>query len=122
MQQVINKAVTEDGLLNAMQAFPRVQKVYEATTTVDGDSSQEIRQRIINYATNPAPDTLGLLPEAFQTYIQKVVEESYKVTDRDIKDLQNSGYSEDFVFEITVAASLGAGLRRFRSGIEALTK
>ena len=122
MQEVINQAMADNGLLSTMQAFPRVHKVYEATTRVEGDSSQEIRQRIINYATNPSPDTLRLLPQALQPYIQKVVEESYKVTDRDIKELQNSGYSEDFVFEITVTASLGSGLRRFRAGIDALSK
>lgn len=120
-QEATNQAVSEDRLSNAMQTFPRVQDVYEATSTVEGDSSTEIRQRIINYANNPTQEALQILPKAFQAYIHKVVEESHKVTDRDIKRLQDSGYSEDFVFEITVAASLGSGLRRFRAGIEALS-
>lgn len=121
-QEATNKVLSDDRLLSAMQAFPRVHDVYEATTTVEGDSSTEIRQRIVNYASDPGPEALQTLPESLQLYVQKVVAESHKVTDRDIKGLQNSGYSEDFVFEITVAASLGSGLRRFRAGIDALTK
>lgn len=121
-QEVTSQAVSEDRLLDAMQTFPHVQDVYEATSTVEGDSSTEIRQRIINYADHPTREALQILPKALQGYIHKVVEESHKVTDRDIKRLQDSGYSEDFVFEITVVASLGSGLRRFRAGIEALSE
>lgn len=121
-QDAINQTLTGNSLLNAIQAFPHVHDVYEATTTVAGDSSAEIRQRIVNYANNPTPEALQTLPEALQDYVQKVVAESHKVTDRDISELRNAGYSEDFVFEITVAASLGSGLRRFRAGIDALTK
>jgi alkylhydroperoxidase family enzyme len=52
--------------------------------------------------------------------VAKVREESYKVTDSDIEDLLASGFTEDEVFEITVAAALGAAKRRLDAGLRAM--
>ena len=54
--------------------------------------------------------TSGPLAEPMQSYAAKVRDESYRVTDADVAELRAAGLSEDEVFEITVAAALGAGV------------
>ena len=55
---------------------------------------------------------LGDLPEAVRSYVAKVHDHAYKVTDDDVAALLAAGYSEDEVFELTAAAAVGAGLQR----------
>jgi hypothetical protein len=42
------------------------------------------------------------------------------VTDADVAALQRDGHSDDALFEITVAAAVGAALLRLERGMEAL--
>lgn len=53
-------------------------------------------------------------------YVDKVRQHAYRVTDEDLATLRRSGLSEDMIFEVTVAAALGAGLVRLRVGLAAL--
>lgn len=62
----------------------------------------------------------GEVPEILQVYVDKIALHAYKVTDEDIKALQQAGYSEDAIFEITLSAALGAGMARLERGHEAL--
>lgn len=112
----------EQSLHTVMQAIPNVMSVYKAVTSSAGESTTELRQGIMNYAINPTPELLHELPETLQSFVHKVAEESYKVTDHDIHGLRESGYPDDFIFEITSTAATGAALRRFRAGIEALAE
>lgn len=60
------------------------------------------------------------VPPALASYIEKVDKHAYKITDEDIQALLEAGYSEDQIFEATVAAALGAGMKRLRAGLVAL--
>ena len=60
------------------------------------------------------------LPDDISAYVDKVVHHAYKVTDADVDGLKAAGYSEDAVFEITVAAAVGAGVRRYEAGVNAM--
>lgn len=60
------------------------------------------------------------IPPALAEYIQKVNLHAYKVTDEDIEALRRAGLTEDQIFEATVSAALGAGLKRLRAGLDAL--
>jgi alkylhydroperoxidase family enzyme len=51
-------------------------------------------------------------PEAMAPYLAKVHERAYTVTDADVAGLTDAGLSEDEIFEQTVAAAIGEGLRR----------
>jgi alkylhydroperoxidase family enzyme len=62
----------------------------------------------------------GPIPEALAGYVDKVVRHAYQVTDEDVARLRQAGYSEDAIFEITVAAALGAGMGRLERGLRAL--
>ena len=59
-------------------------------------------------------------PPEFATYLEKVRLHAYKVTDRDIEELKAAGFSEDEIFEQTVAASVAAGLERLDAGLGTL--
>ena len=61
------------------------------------------------------------LPPALTPYVDKVARHAYQVTDADIIALRRAGHSEDAVFEITIAAALGAALGRLERGLAALS-
>ena len=65
-------------------------------------------------AAAPAP------PAAMAPYLDKVRERAYTVTDADVDALRDAGLSEDEVFEHTVAAAIGEGLRRLDRATEAM--
>jgi len=46
------------------------------------------------------------------SYIRKVAEHAYEITDEDIASLHAADYTDDEIFEATVSAALGAGLFR----------
>jgi alkylhydroperoxidase family enzyme len=60
------------------------------------------------------------VPEALAEYVQKVRVNAYLVTDQDVDELRRSGYSEDQIFELTVAAAYGAARDRLDTALEAM--
>jgi AhpD family alkylhydroperoxidase len=62
----------------------------------------------------------GPLPEPWRSYAATVRDASHRVTDTDVDRLTAAGYSEDQIFEVTVAAAVGAALRSFDAGRTAL--
>ena len=60
------------------------------------------------------------LPEPWQAYAAAVRDASYTITDSDIDKLLAAGPTEDQVFEVTVAAAVGAALDSFDAGMSAL--
>jgi hypothetical protein len=51
-------------------------------------------------------------PDAMTPYLAKVRERAYDIGDEDVDALKAAGFSEDEIFEQTVAAAIGEGLRR----------
>ena len=60
------------------------------------------------------------LPAPFGDYAAKVQEASERITDRDVQALLQGGCTQDAVFELTVAAALGAAMRRLEAGLRPL--
>ena len=60
------------------------------------------------------------IPSELESYVHKVALYAYKVTDEDVEELKARGYSEDEIFEITIAAAFGAGLARIEKGFGVL--
>lgn len=56
------------------------------------------------------------LPTELDDYVRKVALRATAVTDGDVAALRAAGYPENAVFELTVAAALGAGLARLERG------
>jgi alkylhydroperoxidase family enzyme len=55
-------------------------------------------------ALQPAP--------GMETYLEKVRTRAFTVTDRDVEALEQAGFSEDEIFEQTVAVAVAEGFRR----------
>jgi len=59
-------------------------------------------------------------PEALESYLRKVHERAYTVTDGDVEALKAAGFTEDEIFEQTVSAAVGAGLDRLERALRTL--
>ena len=61
------------------------------------------------------------VPADLRPLIEKIHKHAYKVTDDDVARVQ-AKYGDDQMFEIIVAAALGASRKRLLAGLEALDK
>ena len=100
----------------------KVQKVVAALLTGPAICAPALRQSIEAYAARLAGSARDAqeIPGALAAYVDKVTSCAYKITDEDVQGLKEAGYSEDAIFEITLCASLGAGLARLERGLLAL--
>jgi alkylhydroperoxidase family enzyme len=62
------------------------------------------------------------LAEPLSGYVEKLRLHAYRVQDDDIERVHDAGYSEDQIFEVTIATALGAGDARLRAGLSALNE
>ena len=91
-----------------------------------GDVVADLRHAVLDApaTTDPALRAAAAagdpLPEPWQSYAATVRDASYRITDTDMDRLTAAGYSEDQIFEVTVAAAVGAALRSFDAGMSAL--
>jgi alkylhydroperoxidase family enzyme len=60
------------------------------------------------------------VPQELEAWVAKVRDRAYATTDADVEALRLAGYSEDEIFEATVAVAVGTGLVRFEAGMRAL--
>lgn len=79
----------------------------------DGRATREMRRA----AASEADDGLPL--EA-RPVIAKIRRHAYKVTDEDVAALRAAGLSEDQIYELTIAASIGVAERRLARAKEVL--
>jgi hypothetical protein len=63
---------------------------------------------------DPLPDPLA------QGYVETLRRHAYKLTDRHLEELAQAGWTDDQIFELTVAAAFGAAKRRLDAGLHAL--
>ena len=71
-------------------------------------------------ALRSAAATGNPLPEPWNSYATTVRDASHRVTDADIEHLAATGHSADEIFEITVAAAVGAALASLDAGLHAM--
>jgi AhpD family alkylhydroperoxidase len=95
-------------------------------TARHGDAAQNLRHAVLNApaTTDPALRAAaaagGPLPPPWQSYATTVRDASYEITGTDIDRLTAAGHTEDEIFEVTVAAAVGAATRGFDVGRDAL--
>lgn len=58
------------------------------------------------------------LPPVLAAFIEKVHTRAFAMTDDDVRDVLNAGYSEDQIFEAVVSAALGASRSRYEHALE----
>ncbi len=99
--------------------YPRYLEHMTRTTHAVLDSAGAARPEVRWAAFHRRLDEL---PADLRTYVSKVAQHAYRVTDEDVEALKRAGYSEDVIFEITVSASLGAAIMRLERGLIALAE
>ncbi|MEA2466735.1 MAG: hypothetical protein QOJ57_861 [Thermoleophilaceae bacterium] len=72
-----------------------------------------------NGAPHPRDDGLG---EAASALVEKVARHAYRITGEDIAAAAAEGLSDDELFDLVVAAALGAGLTRRTAGLAAVAR
>lgn len=92
------------------------QRLVDALLDTPADTEQTLRRAVLERSGG---DRDGV-PATLRTYVDKVANHAYRVTDQDVAALQAAGLSDDAIFEITVAAAVGAAMHRLRRGMAAL--
>jgi alkylhydroperoxidase family enzyme len=100
-----------------------MERVAEAVLRTPGDLDLGVRDAIEARAaelggreSGPGPE----VPEDLRAYVEKVARHAYKVVDGDVEELRAAGYSEDAIFEATLASALGAARSRLERGLAAV--
>jgi len=93
-----------------------MERVAEAILRTPGDTDPELRSAVEEYAAGRD----AAVPEDLRPYLDKVARNAYKVTDGDVEQLREAGYSDDTIFELTLAAALGAAQARLDAGLRAM--
>jgi hypothetical protein len=62
------------------------------------------------------------IPSVLERYLDKVLHDAHQVSDADVRALEQGGYSDDAIFELTLSVALGAALGRLDCGLRALYK
>lgn len=91
----------------------KMKRLVERVLNAPGELDPGARRAILEERTDGVPP--ALLP-----YLDKVAHRAWTVTDEDVEALRRAGVSEDQIFEATVTAAVGAGLKRLRAGLAAL--
>ncbi|MBV8160967.1 MAG: hypothetical protein JO265_08600 [Acidimicrobiia bacterium] len=60
------------------------------------------------------------LSDSMSIYVDNVHRHAYKIIDRDVDALRAEGLEDDQVFELTIAAAVGAGLERLDAAHRAM--
>ena len=79
----------------------------------DGKASPELRARAFSNADIPTP---------LQALIGKVATRPAQVTDADVAAAKASGFTEDQIFELVIAAAVGQSARLYEAGLAALAE
>lgn len=85
----------------------------EHVQTAPGRLPVSVRQEVFRLAGGHAPVTRNEtepaeVPADLASFVSDVADRSYGVTDGQIAELRDAGYSEDQIFEVVVVAAVGA--------------
>lgn len=100
-----------------------VERLRQAVLSGRGTTEAALRQAVEQRAAVAAGrkgEASGSIPPELADFVDKVIHRAWQITDEDIERLQRAGYSEDAIFELTIAAALGAGTGRLERGLAAL--
>jgi len=88
----------------------KMTRLRHAVTSSPASLPAVVRQTIIEGRNISGP--LG-------SFVRKVAEHAYQITDDDVAALHAANYNDDEIFEATVSAALGAGLFRLECVLRA---
>jgi alkylhydroperoxidase family enzyme len=88
-----------------------------------GESAPSLRRAVMKraHAASRLSEAKEKLPDALVPYVEKVAERPATVDERDLQTLRESGLSDEQIFELTIAAAMGASLARYERGLSLLS-
>ena len=100
----------------------QTKRLADAVLHTPGDTDPALRAAVEAHAASLGgrEGTVPELPDELVPYVEKVALHAYKVVDADVDRLRDAGYSEDAIFELTLAAALGAAQARLEAGLAAM--
>lgn len=100
-----------------------VERLRQSVLSGRGTTEAALRQAVearAAVAGGRKGEAAGSIPPELADFVDKVVRHAWQVTDEDVERLKRAGYSEDAIFELTIAAAVGAGMGRLERGLAAL--
>ena len=91
--------------------FEKMEKLRRSVLEGPGSLEPSLRQAAAANSGVPGP---------LAAFVDKIHRHAYKITERDLAELRNAGYTEDQIFELTVSTATGAALKRLHRGLEAI--
>ena len=101
---------------NSSRLFERLLTI---PLSAKGVTPAETRAEVADRAGAPPSEGSGS-PSALDRYLDKVAHAPYKVTDEDWQSMRQEGLADEAIFELTLAAALGAARHRLNVGLAAL--
>src|SRR5215510_1503391 len=102
-----------------MRYTPYQKRLAESVLSAPGATPESVRRAVLERAQETLGGKDGV-PADLSRYADLVAKHAYKVTDGDVAALQRGGQSDDAIFEVTVAAAVGAAMHRLQRGMAAL--
>jgi hypothetical protein len=109
----------------------KLQELVESVLESPGDSEPAMRKLVADRAARSggrpskakswAP-TEKSPPTEMAQWTEKVALHAYRTTDEDVANLRAAGWTEDAIFELTVATALGAAVGRFERAMSVLNE
>ncbi|MCG8349593.1 MAG: hypothetical protein MI924_17645 [Chloroflexales bacterium] len=101
---------------------PEVDRLRHHVLHQAGSSPPELRQAVEAFvaAGSGGERDEQPIPADLQRYIEKLALYAYKITDEDMTRLKAAGYSEEAIFELTIAGAVGAAYARLEKGLQLL--
>jgi alkylhydroperoxidase family enzyme len=93
-----------------------LQDAIDALLGQPGTTDSKLRQVVLEHARSGD----GQVPEVLCDFVEKIAARPWTVSDEDFARLRDAGFSDDQLYELTLACALGAGLQRFDAGLRAL--
>jgi hypothetical protein len=102
-------------------------RLVDSVLATPGHAASELRRAVLERAArlggrhgSGGSEARDGVPAPLASYVDKVALHAHRITDEDLTALQQAGNSDDVLFEVTVAAALGAALGRLERGLSAL--
>ena len=95
------------------------ERLLASVLKTSGAAPESLRRAVLERTQERRHESDDLAPPVMH-YVDTVARHAYNVTDADIAALQQAGHSDDSIFEITVAAAVGAAIHRLNRGMAAL--
>ena len=100
----------------------QVENLIGSVLTGPGQADTDLRQAVAARASELSGGGKAdrTLPDPLEAWVDKVAKHAYKTLDGDVEALKQT-YSEDQIFELTIAAATGAAHTRFERALAAIT-